>query len=115
MEAGVGTLLRLQGGQVDVVLVVADPSAKSIEVARRMSEIAGERSRVIVVANKVRDADDVDAIRASVGAEDVVPVPADDAIERADREGTAPLDVDEQAPGVRALVGLAERVAALRT
>ena len=34
MEAGVGTLLRLQPGQADVVLVVAEPSAKAIEVAR---------------------------------------------------------------------------------
>jgi len=35
LEAGVATLLRLQPRQADLIIVVAQPIAKAIEVARR--------------------------------------------------------------------------------
>ena len=110
MEAGVGTLLRVRPGQADVVLVVAEPSAKSIEVARRAAEIASERARVIVIANRVREEADVAAIRAVLGDYELLTVPEEAAITRADREGLAPIDVDPDAPGVGALVRLADRL-----
>ena len=110
MEAGVGTLLRLQPGHADVVLVVVDPSAKSIEVARRAADIASRRARVIVVANKLRDETDLDVIREAMEGYELVRVPDDEAIANADRDGTAPIDVAPDAPGVRALVALAGRL-----
>ena len=114
MEAGLGTLLRLSPGQADVVLVVAEPSAKAIEVARRAAEVAGKRARVIVLANKVRSEADLQAIERELGAYEIVPVPEDGAIVRADEEGAAPIDVDADAPGVRALLDLADRLAGER-
>jgi hypothetical protein len=41
-------------------------------------------------------------------------VPEDDAIARADREGLAPIDAAPGAPGVRALVELADRLGGAR-
>ncbi len=111
LEAGIGTVLRLLPGQVDLILVVADPSAKAIEVAARSVRIAASRADVLVIANKVRDETDVETIRAAVGNDDVFAVPEDPAIEQADREGVAPIDLDASAPAVRALVSLAERLA----
>ena len=111
MEAGLGTLLRMSPGQADVVLVVAEPSAKAIEVARRAAEVASGKARVVVVANRVRSPEDVEAIRAVLGEHELVEVPEEPAIMRADREGVAPIDVDEAAPGVRAVVELADRLA----
>lgn len=115
LEAGVGTVLRLQEGQADVVVVVAQPTAKSIEVARRAIQVATRRDhRVVVVANRVRDDADLDEIRAVVGDEqELVVVPDDPAIAEADRDGRAPIDVDSTAPGVRALVALADRLAGI--
>lgn len=110
MEAGAGTLLRLEPGQVDVVLVVAEPTVKSIEAARRLAEVASTRSRVLVVANRVRSAEDERAIRDALGTLELVVVPDEPAIERADRDGLAPIDVAPDAPGVRALRALAARV-----
>lgn len=110
MEAGFGTLLRLQPGQADVVLIVAEPSAKSIDVARRGAAIGSGRARVIVVANKVRNEADVEAIRGALSDHDLVVVPEDDVIAGADRAGSAPIDVDPEAPGVRAILELAERL-----
>ncbi len=112
MEAGVGTVLRMEKGDADVVLVVADPSAKSIEVARRSAAIAAERARVIVVANRVRDEADLEAMSAALGGHELVAVPEDAAIAHAEREGLAPIDVDPDAPAVRVLRALGERLAA---
>jgi CO dehydrogenase nickel-insertion accessory protein CooC1 len=112
MEAGIGTILRLLPGQVDVVLVVTDATAKSIDVARRAATVAsGRDARVIVVANRVRDDTDLEAIRAVLGEHELVAVPEDDAIRRADEEGVAPIDAAPEAPGVCALADLAARVA----
>lgn len=113
LEAGVGVLSRMEAENVDLVLVVANPTAKSIEVARRAIETAVARgSRVVVVANRVSGDDDVEAIRHALGDVDMVVIPEDPAIARADEEGLAPIDVDSSAPGVRALIGLSERLAA---
>lgn len=113
LEAGVGVLSRMEPGNVDVVLVVANPTAKSIEVARRAIETAVAReSRVLVVANRVQSQDDVDEISTALGATDVAVIPDDPAIARADQEGCAPLDLDPTSPGVRAMVALGDRLAA---
>lgn len=115
LEAGVGTLLRLQQGQADVVVVVVQPTAKSIDVARRAIELATDRApRVVVVANRVRDDADLAAIGAGLGdPQELVVVPDDPAIAEADRDGRAAIDVDPDAPGVRALVDLADRLAGI--
>jgi CO dehydrogenase maturation factor len=113
LEAGVGVLSRMEPGRVDIVLVVANPTAKSIEVARRAIDTAAARdSRVLVLANRVRDERDLDAIREALGDHEIVAIPEDPAIARADMEGRAPMDVDGSGPGVRALVGLSERLLA---
>jgi CO dehydrogenase maturation factor len=114
LEAGVGTLLRLQPGQADLVIVVAQPTAKAIEVARRAVEIAASRARVLVIANRVRDEGDVELIRAGVGPfdGDLVVVPDDPAVARADEEGVAPVDAAPDGPAVRALGQLARRLRA---
>lgn len=110
LEAGVGTLLRLEKDQVDVVLVLTEPSAKSLETARRALEIASPVSRAVVVANKVRGEEDLAAIRAVVGDRELLVVPDDPAVADADREGAAPIDVAPAAPAVQAIVALAGRL-----
>ena len=112
LEAGIGTLLRLREGEADVVVVVVQPTAKSIEVARRAIEIASPKAAwVVVVANRVRDREDVAMIAGAVGDCEVCEVPDDPVIAEADRDGRAPVDVDAAAPGVVAIASLAERLA----
>jgi CO dehydrogenase maturation factor len=115
LEAGIGTVMRLQEGQADVVLIVAQPTAKSLNVASRAVDLASDRgARMIVVANRVRSDDDVALIREAVGDDvEMVVVPDDAAIATADREGRAAIDVDANAPGVRVLVELADRLAGM--
>ena len=98
-------------GQTDIVLVVAQPGAKSLDVARRAIELAPEDTDLLVVANRVRDQADLEVIQTAVGNRELVVVPEDDAITRAEQEGLAPIDVDPEAPAVRALISLGERLA----
>ncbi len=113
LEAGVGVLTRMEVGSLDIVLVVANPTPKSIEVARRAAETATAREiKVLVVANRVADDADLEAIRSVLGEHDIVVVPEDPVIARADAEGLAPIDVDDTAPGVRAIVAISERLVA---
>ena len=113
LEAGVGTLLRLEAGQADIVLIVVQPTRKSIEVGIRAAATATNRdARVIIVANQLHDDGDLETIQQEFGDLEVVAVPYDDVIDRADRLGQAPLDVDESAPGVRAIIELGESLLA---
>lgn len=109
-EAGLGTVLRLDGRPVDVVVVVVEPTAKSLEVGRRAAEVVqgGGLGRVVVTANRVRDDEDVTRVRAAFPGLDPVLVPDEPAIVAAERAGQAPLDAAADSPGVRALVGMAE-------
>jgi len=114
LEAGIGTVMRLQEGQADVLLIVAQPTAKSLTIARRAVELTDDRGgRVIVVANRVRDEEDLEVIREAVGDCEMVVVPDEPAIALADREGRAAIDVDPDAPGVKVLIELADRLAGL--
>lgn len=114
LEAGIGTVMRLQEGHADVVLVVAQPTAKSLNIARRAVDMTDERGgRVIVIANRVRDDVDLAVIREAVGECEMVVVPDDPAIAQADREGRAAIDVDENSPGVKVLIELAGRLASM--
>jgi CO dehydrogenase maturation factor len=114
LEAGVGTLTKMKEGAVDVVLVVVNPTAKSIEVARRAIDSAvAKKARVIMVANRVRDDEDRTAIRSAFQGHEIVEVPEDPVVVHADREGLAPIDVGDQGPGVNAIRSLGQRLRAL--
>jgi CO dehydrogenase maturation factor len=112
-EAGVGTLTRLGEQRVDTVLVVVEATPKSIEVGLRAVELARERllQKVVIIANRIRGPEDIERIRAAFPGVEVVPVPDDPAIREADRHGVAPIDHAPEAPAVRALVELAEKLA----
>jgi len=113
MEAGIGTLTRLPDGSVDVVVIVVQPTPKSLEVGSRAAALAHERQlgRLIVVANRIANDDDEAMVLAAFPGEEVVVVPDDPAVLLADREGRAPLDTAPDAPAVLALLGLADRLA----
>lgn len=112
LEAGAGTVLRMGGGPVDIAVVVVEPTEKSLEVATRLLEVTGERNvgQVVVVANRVNDAEDVERIRRALGVDDVVAVDDDPSVRRTDRDGLAPLDAVPESPAVRSLVALAGRL-----
>ncbi len=112
LEAGIGTLTRLGHQQLDVVLVVVEPTPRSIDVGQRAVELAtaSRQGRVVVVANQVSSPADEAAVRAAFPDGEIFVVPADSAIAAADRVGLSPLDVAPQSPAVTALLALAVAV-----
>jgi len=113
LEAGLGTVVRMAPGNADAVVVVANPTAKALEVARRAVNIAADKTEVVVLANRVRDEGDLEAIRKVLGEDrELIVIPEDEAIARADRDGLAPIDVAPDSPGVRAITALAARLTA---
>lgn len=113
MEAGVEHLSRGTVRHVDRVLVVIEPYFRSLETGRRTVELAEELGipRVEVVANKIRDEADREAIGEfcqARGLNVVAEVPYDDALREAERAGSAPLDFDPDMPSIRAIRTLVE-------
>lgn len=108
MEASPEHLTRATPEAVDVLVAVAEPYFRSLEAARRQATLARDLgiARVAVVANKVRDTGDGEAIAAFCdrhGLELLGSVPYDDTLGQADRARVAPVDHDAQAPAVTAV------------
>lgn len=111
LEAGIGTLTRLESGSLDAVIVVVEPTPKSLEVGTRAADLAREESlgRVIVVANRITSDEDAKQVQDAFGDQvEMVIVPHEPVIVQAERGGTSPLDLDPDAPGVAALASVAD-------
>lgn len=114
MEAGLEHLSRSGGtlAHADVLLVVMEPTRKSVLTAVRTVELAAELGlrRVYGIGNKARLPDD-EAYFAAASAEHVVPlaavVPRDDAVVAADRAGT-PVAALDGGPAIEAVGRLAD-------
>jgi CO dehydrogenase maturation factor len=115
MEASPEHLARSTAEAVDLMLVVAEPWFRSLETARRSVVLAVDLGipKVAVVANKLRDAGDREAVEAFCarhGMEVFAAVPYDDTLGDAERTGAAPVDHDADAPSVSAIDRLVDRV-----
>lgn len=101
------------GSYADTVLVVVEPTAKSMLSARRLRRLSESRwaPRVLGVANKTRRPEDRGEIAARTGLEVVAAVPRDDAVAEADRRGVALIDHDADSPAVAAVRSLLDHLA----
>lgn len=100
---------------VDLQLVVTEPYFKSLETARRYSKLGTELGipNVVIVANKVRNNDDAEAIGSfcdSHGMELFGTVPFDESLGKAERAGIAPIDFDSESPSVAAITDMYGRI-----
>lgn len=112
LEAGIGTLTRVDEGAIDVAVIVAEPTAKSVDVAERALELARSRgvTRTVVIANRVLDDADLQYVASRFPDEEVVAVPEDATVVEADRQGIAPIDLDGHAPSVRAIAAIVDHL-----
>ena len=112
LEAGLNDLLWARPGPDDVVLAIAEPSAKAVEVARRAVNIAQGMGveRILGVANRASDGD-VAQLAEALGVE-VLGVAEDPAVEKADEQGVAPFDLDDTSPAMADIARVADWVLA---
>lgn len=107
-EASPEHLRRGTAKYADVLVAVVEPYYKSLETGRRMAALARELGleRVVLVANKIRDERELEAVREFAAANDlglVGAVPFDDGMQAAERLGVSPLDHDPDMAFVRAI------------
>ena len=112
LEAGIGTLTRLPEQAVEHTLVIVEPTPRSIDVGLRAVQVAKEREQghITVVANKVANDDDAERVRSTFTDFDVVTVPSDPVVVKADRQGVSPIDLDAEAPAITAIGQLVGRL-----
>jgi CO dehydrogenase maturation factor len=114
-EASPEHLSRGTAKYADALLAVVEPYFKSLETGRRMAALARDLGLedVKLVANKVRDERELEAVREfadSNGIEVAGVVPFDEHMQLAERASKSPLDLDPEAPAVRAIGELAETI-----
>ena len=115
IEASLEHFSQNKALHADLMLIVVEPYYTSLETGRRMARLGKqlEPQRLAVVANKVREERELDAVRdlaASEGVEMAGAVPYDERLVEADWAATAPLDFDPGAPAVAAIDRLARRL-----
>ena len=111
-EASPEHLSRGTARYADAMLVVVEPYFKSLETGRRMAALGRDLGleRVAIIANKVRDERDLEAVHAFVerhGLELAGVVPFDPAFAGAERAELAPLDFAPDTPAIAAIGELA--------
>jgi len=95
MEAGLEHLGRGTAANMDQFIVVIEPGARSVQTYRNVKRLANDLGvkRVRVVANKIRDEQDADFIRANIPEEDLLGfIHYNPQIIDADRQGKSPYD-----------------------
>lgn len=102
------------GRYANTLLVVVEPMAKSLLSARRLARLSliEDAPRVVAIANKVRDDDDLERIAERTGLDVIGAVPLDDAMAEADRRGRPVVDDAPESPAVKAIDSIVERLRA---
>jgi CO dehydrogenase maturation factor len=100
------------GAYARTLLVVVEPTAPSLLTARRLARLrdAGGAPDVVAVATKVTDAADGTRVAERTGLPVIAEIPYDEAVRDADRMGLPPIDVAPDAPAVRAVASLLQRL-----
>lgn len=108
MEASPEHLSRGTARHVDQLLLITEPYYRSLETARRLAVLAAELPipRVALVANKIRAASDVEAVREFCerhGMEMAGTVPWSDAVTEADGQGIPLIERASESEAVAAI------------
>jgi len=115
MEAGVEHLGRGTASQVDIMLIVADASRKSLEIAKKIYSLAKDLKikDVFIVGNRVRDSEEKELI-ADFTEKNGLPllalIPYDETVMKADRVGETPLKYADTSKGIAAIQGIGEKL-----
>jgi CO dehydrogenase maturation factor len=114
-EAGVEHLGRGVAKNFDLMLVVAEPGAKAIEVANRLAELSKKIGvkRVYGVANKVANEEQAKFIEEKLGVELLETIPRDSTVVEADMRNLPLIDMGKESPALRKITRLSEKIEGL--
>ena len=117
MDAGIENLGRGTTRGMDALLVVSEPGRRSLDILGKIRGLAKDIDvgRVYAIGNKAATSDDEEMIRSWVQKEGIPLlgiVPLDDTIKQADRKGVAPIDLDPESKGMKAIREIKSRLVA---
>lgn len=114
MEAGIEHLGRGTARHVDTMLVVANPTVKSLEIARRIYNLAEDAGikQIFLVGNKVANKVEADSIRKFAENNGMLLldlIPFDEAVVQAETQGKTPIG-NEQSKAIRSIEELSKKL-----
>jgi CO dehydrogenase maturation factor len=115
MEAGVEHMGRGTASQVDAMIIVADSSRKSLEIAKKLNLFATQMGikKVYVVGNRVEEPIEKELITDFTkenNLELLALIPYDKTVVKADRLGEAPLKYAETSESVKAIQTIGDKL-----
>ncbi|MGV9198952.1 MAG: AAA family ATPase [Promethearchaeia archaeon] len=118
-EAGLEHLGRGTAKGIDVMLVIAEPSQKSLDLCSKIIDLSKklEIINIYLVANKVVDESQLDIIRERIEDWEVPlyhSIPYDPELGKADLKGESPLDYVPDSDGVQSLTRLYNKLKQLK-
>jgi len=117
-EAGMEHISRLTTKNVDVLLIITDPSRRGVQAAIRIDDLAGCLNigvgKSYVVINQVKEAPSEKALEMinTGGLELVGTVPEDRTIYEFDFNGRPTIEMPEDSPSVQAAFGIFDKIMA---
>ncbi|MGQ9680359.1 MAG: ATP-binding protein [Candidatus Bathyarchaeia archaeon] len=120
MEAGLEHLSRRTDHDVDIMLVVTDPSKMSLETVKRIKELISEVhikvGKVFIVANKFDDKlyPSLEAASSTIGIEIAGHLPNDDEVSSYNMLGKPLLELPISSPAYRAIEEIARKIGLTR-
>ncbi len=115
-EASPEHLSRGTAQYAETMLIVVEPYYKSLETGRRMALLGRDLGipAVALVANKIRDERELEAVRQFAGQHDLQVagvVPFDESFPESERAQQAPLDFAPDSPAVGAITRIGRELA----
>ncbi|MDI9618100.1 AAA family ATPase [Methanothermobacter sp.] len=115
-EAGLEHLSRRTTQNVDVMIVVTDPSKRGILTARRILELSRELEikfrKVFLVLNRVHEGD-LEKLEIDEDLEVIGVIPEDPLVSRYDMEGRSLYELPEDSAAFRAIKKVADKILSL--
>jgi CO dehydrogenase maturation factor len=115
MEAGIEHMGRGTAKHMDIMLIVTNPSFKSMETARKIHSLAAESGikRIFIIGNKVATEEERESIE-NFASEAEIPllelIPHDERIMKADLYGESPLKYTDTSEGIGVIKKIGERL-----
>lgn len=103
-EAGLENLSRRIYQEVDLLILVADPSKRGLDTVRRLHQLTSEMSvkysKLAVVINRVRRelSEEARQLKSEIGADFLVPIPDDDELFDFAEEGRSLVELPAENP-----------------
>lgn len=115
MEAGVEHMGRGTAKHVDTMLIVTEPSLKSMETARKLHSLAMDTGvqKIFIVGNKVANSDEAELIKQFAADNKFLLlglIPYDEQILKADVKGEMPLEYVKGSSGVTTIQKIGEKI-----